>query len=184
MLPISQRRTRRRGTTSTLQCSCSVAVVGILYLAIDSALLYAFPVQQLLRLSYRLRSPCPLAFGSCRNRGISLAPREHPDRARGLNADLIVGAGIPYGLARDGLFPKFARPVDGGAIASGLLRGRPVARLTFRWLLRDDLPTDGRVGSRATHPNRCLVVQAPPLEGQAFLVHIARASIRGFRPSR
>lgn len=90
----------------------SILGVALLYLAINGALIHAVPIERL------RESQLPLALAV----SAVLGPFSMKIIAAGavlivlgcLNANIMVGPRILYGLARDGLFPKFATRINDG----------------------------------------------------------------------
>lgn len=94
----------------------SVAVVGSLYLAMNAALLQALPLQQLRQADLPIALALSTSFGPA---GLKVVAAGAVLIVLGcLNANMMVGARIPYGLARDGLFPKLAMKINKGGTPS------------------------------------------------------------------
>ena len=98
----------------------SVLFVGILYLAVNGALLYSVPVERLRQANLPIAVALSTAFGPA---GLKVVAAGAVLIVLGcLNANMMVGTRIPFGLARDGLFPKFALAVNkGGTPSIGLI---------------------------------------------------------------
>jgi len=109
----------------------SVIAVGALYLSINLTLLHAVPV----RLLREADLPIALALsGTLGAAGLKLVAAGAVLIVLGcLNANMMVGPRILYGLARDGLFPRFATHVNrGGTPGLALVASTALAlALTF-----------------------------------------------------